>query len=441
MLQALRRTYLDIFTRYPVLVRLAAVGGCVGMVYALINNYALPLYLHDNLKVSAVVIGWVSSTFLAAEMLMKFPLGRLSDRIGRRTLIASGPAVSCVTALILPLVPAARYVLLYPLRALDGMALAAVWPAAFALVTDKIPASSRAAAMAVLFTVYMAGLAIGPALGGVLMLVIANPWLRDRSPFYLASGAFLLVATIARLGLPAPRAQAVVAPPFVEPDPMPLGARSGLAARPPAWVMALVLFITALQLIALTILQPFLALYGVQVMHLSKAQVPLLFLVPALAVAALGLPMGHLSDRWGKARSVKLAMALAAGAMAVLPLFSNIGAVILIVTVLLVAYLLGTPAWLALIAELAPAGAFGGTLGAVATAQGVGASIGPIIGGHLWVIDYRYSFWASAALLGLCALLATAFLPWRPQSQATQPESATGTAPPRGTRFAAPGEP
>jgi MFS family permease len=205
--------------------------------------------------------------------------------------------------------------------------------------------------------------------------------------------------------------------------------------------MALVLFITALQLIALTILQPFLALYGVQVMHLSKAQVPLLFLVPALAVAALGLPMGHLSDRWGKARSVKLAMALAAGAMAMLPLFSGLGAVIIIVTVLLVAYLLGTPAWLALIAELAPAGAFGGTLGAVATAQGVGASIGPIVGGHLWVIDYRYSFWASAALLGLCALLATAFLPWRPQSQATQPESATGTAPPRGTRFAAPGEP
>jgi MFS family permease len=109
--------------------------------------------------------------------------------------------------------PASRYALLYPLRALDGVALAAVWPAAFALVTDKIPASSRAAAMAVLFTVYMAGLAIGPALGGVLMLAIANPWLRDRSPFYLASGAFLLVATIARLGLPGGAGRARPGPP------------------------------------------------------------------------------------------------------------------------------------------------------------------------------------------------------------------------------------
>ena len=426
MLQALRRTYLDIFTQHPVLVRLAAVGACVGSVYALVNGFALPLYVRYDLlrgdpQRAVVVIGLLASTFLGAEMLMKFPLGHLSDRIGRRPLITIGPAVSCVTALIIPLIPASRWALLFPLRAIDGMALAAVWPAAFALVAERIPAGSRASAMAVMWAVYMAGLAIGPALAGALIAI------GPRAPFYLASGGLLLAALIARFGLPQPQRAQVQAHPPGEGEPGRFRLGPSLWGRR-RWI-ALILFITATQLTALTLLQPFLPLYAVEVLHLSKAKAPLLFVVPAVLVAGLGLPMGRLSDRWGKGRSVKVAMILAATAMAALPLLSHLGAVMAVATVLMVAYMLGMPAWLALIGDLAPAHAYGGTLGVVATAQGVGATIGPIIGGHLWVIDYRYSFWASAALLGLCALLVTAFLPSRPPAQATASASAAGAAP------------
>ncbi len=399
MLQALRRTYIDIFRQHPVMARLAVVGACVGSVYALINGYALPLYLRDDLGLSTVAIGWLASTFLAAEMLMKFPLGHLSDRVGRRPLIAAGPSVSCVTALIIPLIAAPHYRLLFPLRAIDGIALAAVWPAAFALVTETIPAASRAAGMSVMWGVYMAGLGIGPALAGPLMAA------GDRFPFYLASGLLALAAVIACCGLPARRATQVYPEPR-EP--------SGLAPPDPAGrPLALILLVTAMQLTALTLLQPFLPLYAVDVLHLSKAKAPLLFVVPALLVAGLGLPMGRLSDHWGKARSVKVAMALAAGAMTVLPLASGLPVVLLVVVVLMIAYMLGMPAWIALIGDLAPAGAYGGTLGAVATAQGVGATIGPAVGGHLWRADYHYCFWASACLLALCAALAFAFLPWK----------------------------
>jgi DHA1 family multidrug resistance protein-like MFS transporter len=406
MLQALRRTYIDIFRQHPVMARLALVGACVGSVYALINGYALPLYLRDDLGLSTVVIGWMASTFLAAEMLMKFPLGHLSDRVGRRPLIAAGPAVSCVTALIIPLIAARHYRLLFPLRAIDGIALAAVWPAAFALVTETVPAGSRTCAMSVMWTVYMAGLGIGPALAGPLMAA------GDRFPFYLASGVLALATAIACCGLPTRR---VAGRPLramqVGAEPREAGA-SGLAwadraGRP----LALILLVTAMQLTALTLLQPFLPLYAVDVLHLSKAKAPLLFVVPALLVAGLGLPMGRLSDHWGKARSVKIAMTLAAVAMAVLPLVTGLPVVLGVVVVLMVAYLLGMPAWLALIGDLAPAGAYGGALGAVATAQGVGATIGPAVGGHLWLADYHYCFWASAGLLALCAALAFAFLP------------------------------
>ena len=57
--------------------------------------------------------------------------------------------------------------------------------------------------MATRNTICVSGLAIGPALGGLLMLAISNPWLRDRSSSYLASAALLfLCGVLVRACLP-----------------------------------------------------------------------------------------------------------------------------------------------------------------------------------------------------------------------------------------------
>jgi predicted MFS family arabinose efflux permease len=46
----------------------------------------------------------------------------------------------------------------------------------------------------------------------------------------------------------------------------------------------------------------------------------------------------------------------------------------------------------------------------MATAQGLGAFLGPLAGGYLWDANIRYPFFAAAALLTLSALIALLFI-------------------------------
>lgn len=73
-------------------------------------------------------------------------------------------------------------------------------------------------------------------------------------------------------------------------------------------------------------------------------------------------------------------------------------------------FMLGLPAWLALVSDLAPAGATGRIMGLVATAQGAGAFLGPLAGGYLWDVNLRSPFYLAAALLTLSAVVALLLL-------------------------------
>jgi MFS family permease len=63
-------------------------------------------------------------------------------------------------------------------------------------------------------------------------------------------------------------------------------------------------------------------------------------------------------------------------------------------------YALATPAWHALISELAPPGRIGLAMGASQTAQGLGLVLGPLLGGLMWdTMGHRSPFLGAAALL------------------------------------------
>jgi MFS family permease len=65
-----------------------------------------------------------------------------------------------------------------------------------------------------------------------------------------------------------------------------------------------------------------------------------------------------------------------------------------------VGYALSTPAWNAMVSELAPPGRIGLAMGASQTAQGLGLVLGPLLGGLMWdTLGHRAPFLAAAALL------------------------------------------
>lgn len=144
----------------------------------------LPLFVHRS-GGSLRLVGLVLAAFFAASFLTQYPLGRLSDRIGRRSLLLGSLLLEAgaTAALALP-VPVASYV---GLRALQGVGAGGVAVLAAAIVAGAVPEEARGRAFSVLFGAQMAGTAIGPAVG-----TLVGTW--SMTALFLGAGALGMVA-------------------------------------------------------------------------------------------------------------------------------------------------------------------------------------------------------------------------------------------------------
>jgi len=124
-----------------------------------------PGYAMD-LGASYTLLGFIISIYGAAQLVVQVPIGRLSDRVGRKKLMLLG---LITFALLPPLYIYAQnaYTLLF-IRALGGVGAAFVWPTAMALIIDQSQAHSRGAAMGYYNASFFSALALGPFMGGAL---------------------------------------------------------------------------------------------------------------------------------------------------------------------------------------------------------------------------------------------------------------------------------
>jgi MFS family permease len=168
--------------------------------------------------------------------------------------------------------------------------------------------------------------------------------------------------------------------------------------------------ISLLMTLGVLMLANFLILYVKIDLGLSSLHVGALLAVLAVPVLLLGLPLGHAADRWGKSRAVRVSLVISALAMWVIPFCGTVPTFAAVGAILVLSQVAAMPAWLALVSELAPSTGRGGVMGLVATAEGLGATIGPPLGGWLWDINHHYMFYGSAALLTAAAIVAAVTL-------------------------------
>ena len=153
---------------------------------------ALPLYARA-LGADYRDLGLIGASHGLAFAILTIPLGRASDRIGRRALLlVSGIAVGASAALYLV---AGHVAGLAAGKLLEAAAWAAFWPTLEAWVAERFGARAGAA-MGVAYGAYAAAFVVGSSLGG---FVIESFGLRAPFVLYIATSALavVLVAVLA----------------------------------------------------------------------------------------------------------------------------------------------------------------------------------------------------------------------------------------------------
>ena len=374
------------------LVAIAAMMGLAELGFATVIPL-LPLYLKERLGASATLVGVVVATFAAVETVFKTTWGSLADRIGRRPVVVGGLLLSSAAPILMTLL---RVPLLFvPLRLVDGTGSAALWPSAAAATAELTDPARRATGMGTLNMFFLSGLALGPSLG----LFVSGTFGSYHAGFYLASALLLAASGIAALVFRDDHPRTAATGPHRRPGEAVGGILQSVRAAPLLLAMLAVAFI---QMFGVGLLAPILVIYAHEVVQLSDQLIGIVFLVMVLAVAVASVPGGRFADRFGRARTVAWGMVLASAGMWLLPLAGKGSLPVLAAAAVLLgaSYAISSPAWLALMSEMAPPGKTGMVMGASETAQGAGLIIGPVLGGILYDnVGPQAPFVASAILL------------------------------------------
>ncbi|MEV8089000.1 MFS transporter [Streptomyces nigra] len=137
-------------------------------------NVALP-EVGTALGFSTGSLQWITTTFALCAAGCTLVFGRVGDYVGRRRIFTAGMAVLAVSSLIGGIADSPA--LLLVARTLQGLATAAVTPAALALLTTAFTEPAlRTRALGLNSVMMSSGFSVGAVLGGVLTDVFSWRW-------------------------------------------------------------------------------------------------------------------------------------------------------------------------------------------------------------------------------------------------------------------------
>jgi DHA1 family multidrug resistance protein-like MFS transporter len=165
---------------------------CVGIFIMLVGIGAVvpirAIYARDH-GATAEELGLLASSLLIGQFIFQLPGGWASDKIGRKPLMIAGMVVAGFMSFAFLLNDHPWYFI--TLRFIEGIAGAAIFPAANAYVMDVVPAKERGSAFGWLGSATSAGFMMGPAVGGPMV-----DYFGYSAPFIFGGVAILIVALV-----------------------------------------------------------------------------------------------------------------------------------------------------------------------------------------------------------------------------------------------------
>ena len=353
----------------------------------------LPLFLVVTLGASVALVGVMEGAAEATAAITKVFSGWLSDRLGRRKLLAViGYGLGALTKPVFPL--AITPIEVFAARFADRVGKGIRGAPRDALVADLTAPELRGVAFGLRQSLDTVGALLGPLLAMGLMVLLAN---NIRHVFAWAVIPAMIAVVLLLFGVEEPRGAAAI-----QPRPVPIRWSQVRDMGRPFWAVVAVGVVFTLARFS----EAFLVLRARDV-GLPLALAPLVMVMMNLIYAVVSTPAGSLSDRMDRR----------------LPLAAGLGALILADAVLaglpnLYGLMVGVALWglhmgltqgvlAALVADAAPAELRGTAFGLFNLATGVALLAASTLAGGLWS---AFGPGATFAAGGLFAALALAGL-------------------------------
>lgn len=156
-------------------------------------NLAIPS-IGKEFNSSALLLGWVASSFLLASAAFLVPFGRLADIVGRKKVFTLGIVLFMLSSVLCGLSWSIGSMIAF--RSLQGVGSAMIFGTGMAILTSVYPPQERGRVLGINVATVYTGLSLGPVLGGIL-----NHNLGWRSIFYLTALVALVVLALVLYGL------------------------------------------------------------------------------------------------------------------------------------------------------------------------------------------------------------------------------------------------
>jgi MFS family permease len=158
---------LDRELMHPGILSAAAATFIMAIAFSMVTT--LENEFNTRLDISALGFGIAFSSLMVGRLLFQVPLGHLSDSVGRKPIIILGLLfLAPITGLLGEVTTLWQFIFL---RVLQGIASAAIAAPAFAVAADLSQAGGEARQMSLITLGFGLGLALGPMIAGVLVIV------------------------------------------------------------------------------------------------------------------------------------------------------------------------------------------------------------------------------------------------------------------------------
>ncbi|MDP2216461.1 MAG: MFS transporter [Methanolobus sp.] len=161
-----------------------AVAMFMMMVGIMIIFAFLPEY-RTRFNASELSLSMAVSAYVLVRVLFQTPMGMISDRVGRKKMVAYGLLLN--VPIVIGLGYAGSITELIILRALQGISMAAVETPVMALAVELTGGNAVSSRVSIITAAQAGGMALGPIMGGLLAGYVSF-----RTPFYLCGALILL---------------------------------------------------------------------------------------------------------------------------------------------------------------------------------------------------------------------------------------------------------